>query len=131
MKNKMKKIITFCGATLLLASLSLTSCGDSKKKNDNTDESQKTEQKTELSKNDVIGEWYAAGNGIKTKYIFSGDGTYLYVADILGDISSDEGTWEISVGSATLRLNTNGYSSTANFVQDFSSFSSNNMTYTK
>ena len=70
MKNKMKKIITFCGATLLFASLSLTSCGDSKKKNDNTDESQKTEQKAELSKNDVIGEWYAAGNGIKTKYIF-------------------------------------------------------------
>jgi len=128
--KKMKKIMTICGA-ILFASLILTSCGGSNKKSDNTDESQKTEVKAELSKNDIIGEWFAAGNGIKTKYIFSGDGTYSYIADILGDISSDDGTWEIST-SKSINLTTNfGNRSTANFSKDFSSFSANNMNYSK
>ncbi len=122
--------MTICGA-ILFSALILTSCGGSKKKSDNTDESQKTEVKAELSKNDVVGEWYAKGNGIKTKYIFSGDGTYSFISDIMGDIGSDDGTWEIATGTKTIRLNTRGYSNTAKFSKDFSSFSANSMKYSK
>jgi len=111
----MKKLITIFGV-ILFASTILTSCH--------------SEPKNESAKENVIGEWTASGNGIKTKYIFNSDGSYRELTEILGDFSSDEGTWEIS-GSNIYMQTVNGISNSATFADDYQSFQANNMTYSK
>jgi hypothetical protein len=121
----MKKLITIFGV-ILFASTILTSC-HSEPKNESAKENV---IKNESAKENVIGEWTASGNGIKTKYIFNSDGSYRCLTEILGDFSSDEGTWEIS-GSNIYMQTVNGISNSATFADDYQSFQANNMTYSK
>lgn len=121
--------MTIFGA-IIIASTILTSCGSNSEKKSERENSETKTEKKEFIKSDVTGEWIASGNGIKTKYIFSSDGSYRFLAEILGDFSSDEGTWEIS-GNNIYMQTANGYRSSATFADDYQTFQANNMTYSK
>ena len=121
MRSNFSILTIFFFAFLLLAG-----CGNADRKSGSV--GKKTD--AELEKSDVTGEWLASGNGIKTKYVFRGGGSYVYFTEILGDLSSSQGRWSID-GSSVVTESDEGVTNNLEFSADHESFRANGMTYSR